>query len=84
MTHLIKIEIDKPYENSKYENEIITNALLDLNGSFDLMKADHTFFENSEELLDYLENRGDNLKLHVTNFTRYLKEMLNELKWKFL
>lgn len=84
MTHLIKIEVDKMYENSKYENEVVTGALLDIYGSFDLMKADHTFFINSDELFDYLEYEGGNLKLHVTEFTGYLKGMLNELEWKFV
>lgn len=84
MTHLIKIDLHKSYENRGHETEIITSALLDMYGSFDLMKADHTFFIDSDELLDYIADEGDNLKLCVTDFTGYLKGMLNELEWKFI
>lgn len=83
MTHLIKIDIDKTLTKGNNDTETVVSALLDVFGSFDLMKADHTFFIDSDEVLDYIEE-GGNFKLHVTEFTGYLKGMLNELEWKFI
>lgn len=84
MAHLIKIDIDSSYDNSDFETEVVTFTFLDLYGNYELMRADHTFFKDSDDLLDYLEHKSGNLKLRVTEFSKDLKELLDGLEWKLI